>query len=112
MKLLKWFGREIECHEVYFVYFPDKKREMTAAQRENYDQARNFPVYGPLFAAGVSPQDNPNVLPMTGMEMMEVASKNGYIPVFDQDFQKSHRVTLMKGNAMDFYYRYSKILKR
>ena len=130
-----WFGREIELDGKYYLYWPDKKREMTAKEREEYDIIMSWPEklrWNELLTK--SPEINPNVLPTLGRVLIELAESQYYIPQFDKYFDKNsikqlyeknkqyydnypqrlpkptRRLSLMPIDGIDFYQEHSFIL--
>jgi len=117
MKYTKWFNREICLDDIYFLYFPDKKNiigeDELKSKYPDYYKARSMPgASGYVLAANLSPDKNPNVLTVTGRELLEIAGQNAYVPQFDVDFKTSKKLTLMKASAMDFFIEHSKIYNK
>lgn len=108
-----WFGRIIYLSEMYFVLYSDRKRELSKSQLAAYKGIQDLPdqlKFRKLIEFnGKMPDFNPNINPMTGRELIEEAER-GYIPVFDQFFDKSHKVTLFPLDGFDFWFENSKFL--
>lgn len=117
---VKWFGREIDLRETYFVYFPEPaiRRELTKQQMAEYHKLQQMPDALKIrFTSKLNaknPSLNPNITPMTGYDMLEFAEKWKLIPIFDIgiNFYKEKRLTLTQTEAMDFFSEHSKYLNK
>lgn len=91
-----WFGRQIELDGVYLLYFPDKKREMTKKELDEYTTIKSWPeklMWKGLLEA--DPAINPNVLKVKGRVLIEMAER-GYIPMFDKYFDEASVARLIE----------------
>lgn len=112
MKIIRWFGRDIDLDDIYFVAYPDQKREMTERELMEYDQALALPdkIRYDIIAK-LDPRKNPNYLPVAGRELLDIQAR-GYIPAFDSYFQTSKRIMFFPARAMaDYYGKHSTTLR-
>lgn len=84
-----WYGREVELDGKYYLYSPDKKREMTTKELEEYSKIISWPEKLKWKALFEQPPDiNPHVLPCKGRVIIEMAESQFYIPQFDKYFDE------------------------
>lgn len=103
-----WFGRSIDLNEIYYLYFPEKKREMTEKQLAEYKGYQALPDKLRIMSISkMNPANNPNILPVTGRELIDISKNNRAIPTFDQHFITNKKVTLFPAEAYDFFEEYS-----
>lgn len=110
---MEWFGREIDPEKIYYVLFPDVKRELDPEKKKTYDYIKTLPEqirYSDKFL--ITPEDHPNVRPMSGKELIEIAEVVGYIPLFDQFFERTGCITLITVQAFEFWREHSRRMKR
>jgi len=111
MKIEDYFGKKIDLDETYFLFFPEKPREMSRQQREEYDRICKLPErFKRELLAKLSPKDNPNVVEVTGKQLIEITEKSKSIPYFCMNFEKNKRLMLAPAEHIDFYVRHSKVL--
>jgi len=108
VKKVEWYGHVIYLYEEYYVYFGDKKREMTEKQLERYNYINTvFPAGKPRWVqlAEMDPRDNPNVTPMLGWELIRLGEA-GYIPIFDKFFSgkyETRRLSMVSPDGMEYF---------
>lgn len=107
--MINFFGKKIDLNDIYFVVYPDDfLKTKDGKDYSLYWKLKNMPdtpeKYNEL--AKLDPYENPNIVPLTGRELIETTNKNKYIPQFDKDFEATHRVMLMPAEAMIFYEHY------
>lgn len=107
-----FFGRVIDIESIYTVVFPDQQREIDPLKLKEYNSIKALPeVKGKYdMLVKLSPECNPNIDFLTGLKLIDRVEKGGYIPVFDQAFETTKKVTLMPAQAMDYFRQYSKKL--
>ena len=71
---------------IYYVFYPDQKKEMTKKEREDYDYIQGMPdTLRYKMLAELDPSKDPNVLQVKGRVLIEF-SERGWIPMFDVFF--------------------------
>ena len=102
----------IDSDGTYYAYFTDSKREMTAKDIERYKKIQTLPDRWRVEEMKkLSPEDNPNVMIINGRHIMEMVEK-GFLPIYDKDFNRNHKLTFIHSGAYDFYVKYSKHMHR
>ena len=100
---MKYFTKEIQLSDMYYIVYPDERKH--EGNYEDYYRLKNMPDTPAKYEeiALLPPEKNPNYDIVSGYELIEITSKGKYIPQFDKDFERTHRLVLMPAEAMIFY---------
>jgi hypothetical protein len=73
--------------QMYYIAYPGGRRELTAKQEKEWVKANSLPDL-----AGVKEKNklglinNPNVVPIKGIDLLSFIKELGYVPFFDRAF--------------------------
>lgn len=86
---------KIFLNERYFIAYAGGSRELPEKDQKNYNKILNLPfVLQRKELAKISFEKNPNVIPLTGSQLMSFIKELKFVPFFDQFFDKSHLLKL------------------
>jgi hypothetical protein len=85
----------IELDKTYYLSYAGGKRELPQAQQREWNKTLQLPGELKLkeqYKIGL--QNNPNVVPLRGVELMQFVKELKFIPFFDRNFDKTHLLQL------------------
>lgn len=88
-------NRRIFHDETYFVSYAGGKRELAAKDQKEYNNIMKLPFLlqrKELKKLGFD--KNPNVIPITGIKLIEIFKTSHFMPIFDFFFEQSHLLTV------------------
>jgi len=95
MKYEKIFNRIIQFDEIYYIAYAGGKRELPENDMKRYNKIALLPdLLQPKEKAKIPFDKNPNVVPVTGMQLLEYIKEYKFIPFFDLNFEQTHLLQL------------------
>lgn len=95
-KRVAFFNREVFLDEKYYVYSPDRKRDLTQSQMNMYLSIKKLTGFDQieylLKLNMYHPDCNPNIHILSGREVLEFSEQWSAVPLFDKDFEVTHRL--------------------
>lgn len=94
---------EIIWDEVYFIAYAGGKRELPEKDLKAYNKVANGGLPDLLRAKEIHKlgfDKNPNVVPITGLKLLEIIKERQFVPFFDRAFKQTH---LLQVNDMIVY---------
>jgi len=88
-------GKKIHFDETYFLTYAGGHRELPAKEQREYNKILGLPlILQRKELAKIPFENNPNVVPLKGHQLLMFIREMGFVPFFDQYFEKSHLVKL------------------
>lgn len=85
----------IEFDQTYYLAYAGGKRELPEKDQKMYNKTLALPFVLQRKELSKIPFDNnPNVIPLKGLQLLSFIKELNFIPFFDQYFQQSHLVKL------------------
>lgn len=98
-----FMNRLIVFDEIYYLTYAGGKRELTGKEQSNWNKTLLLP---PQLAIKeqkkLGSANNPGVVPISGIKLMEFIKDKGLVPVFDTFFETSHFLSLT--NIIEYEY--------
>jgi hypothetical protein len=88
-------NRRIYHDETYFVAYAGGKRELPSKEQKEYNNILRLPFLlqrKELKKLGF--ENNPNVIPIKGVKLIEVFKVSNFLPLFDHFFDQSRLLTV------------------
>jgi hypothetical protein len=88
-------GKRIYFDETYFIAYAGGKRELPAKEQKTYNRILSLPlILQRKELAKIPFENNPNVVPLKGKQLLEFIKELNFIPFFDSFFDQSHLIKL------------------
>jgi hypothetical protein len=88
-------NHRIELDGTFYLSYAGGKRELPQAQQKEWNKTLQLPGDLKLkeqYKIGL--QNNPNVIPLKGHQLMEFIKELKFVPFFDRNFEKTHLLQL------------------
>lgn len=96
----KVFGKEIVFDEMYYLIYVGGKRELPKKQQAEWNKTLYLPLQLQVAERNKIPLDNnPNVVPVTGRELMMFIRELKSVAFFDKFFDITHKIHLTSFDA-------------
>lgn len=85
------FGKYTIYHsDQYFLAYTGGKRNLSDKQEKAWKSTLMLPLQLQIKEQGkLGLENNPNVVPVKGIDIIEIVKERGFIPLFDPDFKNS-----------------------
>ena len=88
-------GKRIYLDQMYFVAYAGGKRELPAKEQKEYNKILHLPLILQRKELSKIPfENNPNVVPLKGRQLLMFIKELDFIPFFDTFFDQSHLIKL------------------
>ena len=89
------FGRKIYHNETFFLLYCGGFRELDSKKQKEWNKTLGLPLLLKIEEQRkLGDLGNPNVVPVTGIQLLEFVKELKFVPIFDKFFEHSHRVKL------------------
>ena len=81
----------IEWDQLYYIAYAGGKRELAAKDQKEYNKTLLLPwALQRKEVQKLGFEKNPNVIPIKGLDLLEIIKERGFVPIFDAFFEQSH----------------------
>ena len=88
-------NHKIYLDQIYYIAYAGGKRELTNSQQKEWNKTIHLPELLKIKEQKkIGLDNNPNVVPLTGMMLMTFVKELNFIPIFDQFFEHSRLLKL------------------
>ena len=99
----RFMGRTIFFDKIYYITYAGGKRELDSKNQNNWNKTLNLPHNLMVKEQKkLGPQNNPNVVPISGFKLLEFIRDKHLVPVFDKFFDQSGFLSLT--NIVEYEY--------